>query len=161
MTEQHLDPAPVEPIAYDLVRLSFAIADRTNAHVGEAMAELNLTPTLANTLWHLDPARGDPSMGELAGRLSVDPSTITSLADKLERLGLLTREVDAGNRRVKTLVLTDAGRDTRRRLVVAMTTGSPTARLNSDEQRTLHALLSKAIGDSEPDEQPVDDDCVD
>jgi DNA-binding MarR family transcriptional regulator len=134
-----------EPLIYSLVDLSFAIADRTNALVADVMTELQLTPSLANALWHLDPQRPWPSMRQLAARLRCDPSTITFIADRLEERNLLTRRVDASNRRVKTLVLTDAGRRTRHRLVAAMATRSPIAQLSPTEQSQLHQLLSKAI----------------
>ena len=136
----------VEPLIYDLVYLSFAVADRTHALVGEVMTDLQLTPSLANALWHLDPRQGSPSMRQLADRLAVDPSTITFIADRLEDRGLLTRVVDASNRRVKTLVLTESGAQTRRSLVEAMATRSPIAHLDPTEQHQLHQLLAKALG---------------
>jgi DNA-binding MarR family transcriptional regulator len=139
-------PQSVEPLIYDLVYLSFAVADRTHALVGEVMTDLQLTHSLANALWHLDPRQGSPSMRQLADRLAVDPSTITFIADRLEDRGLLTRVVDASNRRVKTLVLTEAGAQTRRSLVEAMATRSPIAHLDPTEQRQLHQLLAKALG---------------
>jgi DNA-binding MarR family transcriptional regulator len=139
-------PQSVEPLIYDLVYLSFAVADRTHALVGEVMTDLQLTHSLANALWHLDPRQGSPSMRQLADRLAVDPSTITFIADRLEDRGLLTRVVDASNRRVKTLVLTEAGAQTRRSLVEAMATRSPIAHLDPTEQHQLHQLLAKALG---------------
>jgi DNA-binding MarR family transcriptional regulator len=139
-------PQSVEPLIYDLVSLSFAVAERTHALVGDVMTDLKLTPSLANALWHLDPRQGSPSMRQLADRLAVDPSTITFIADRLEDRGLLTREVDASNRRVKTLVLTEAGMQTRRDLVDAMATRSPIAHLDPTEQHQLHNLLAKALG---------------
>jgi DNA-binding MarR family transcriptional regulator len=135
-----------EPLIYDLVSLSFAVAERTHALVGDVMTDLKLTPSLANALWHLDPRQGSPSMRQLADRLTVDPSTITFIADRLEDRGLLTREVEASNRRVKTLVLTEAGMQTRRDLVDAMATRSPIAHLDPTEQHQLHHLMAKALG---------------
>ena len=139
-------PPSVEPLIYELVSLSFAVADRTQALVGDVMTDLQLTPSLANALWHLDPRQGSPSMRQLADRLAVDPSTITFIADRLEDRGLLTRVVDASNRRVKTLVLTESGAQTRRSLVEAMATRSPIAHLDPTEQHQLHQLLAKALG---------------
>jgi DNA-binding MarR family transcriptional regulator len=86
-------------------------------------------------------------MRELARSLRCDPSTVTFLADRLEQRGLVTRTVDPANRRVKILALTDSGHQARRRLVEAMTAGSPLARLTPDDQRSLRTLLSKAMGD--------------
>jgi MarR family transcriptional regulator, organic hydroperoxide resistance regulator len=105
-----------------LVALTFGVADRTNALIADVLAELDLTTSLANALWQLDPEATAPSMRELAATLRCDPSTVTFLADRLEERKLVNRHVDAGNRRVKTLVLTPKGREARRRLVHAMAT---------------------------------------
>ncbi len=48
-------------------------------------------------------------MGDMADRMSVDASYVTSLADRLEDLGFVVREPSSSDRRVKRLVLTPAG----------------------------------------------------
>ncbi|MDT0264158.1 MarR family winged helix-turn-helix transcriptional regulator [Jatrophihabitans lederbergiae] len=138
-------PAADEPLIYELVDLSLALADHTQALVQDVMSELNLTPTLANALWHLGACAPDPPMSKLAARLRRDPSTITFLADRLQERGLLVRDVDPQNRRTKILHLTDAGRITRRALVEAMATRSPIAHLSDKDQRHLHDLLARAM----------------
>ncbi len=138
-------PAADEPLIYELVDLSLALADRTQALVLDVMSELNLTPALANALWHLGACAPDPPMSQLAARLRRDPSTITFLADRLQERGLLVRDVDPHNRRTKILHLTAAGRMTRRALVEAMATRSPIARLSDEDQRHLHDLLTRAM----------------
>lgn len=138
-------PAADEPLIYELVDLSLALADRTQALVQDVMSELNLTPALANALWHVGAREPDPPMSELAARLRRDPSTITFLADRLQERGLLVRDVDPQNRRAKILRLTDAGRRTRRALVDAMATRSPIAHLSDQDQRHLHELLARAM----------------
>lgn len=132
---------------YHLIDLTLALADRTQALIGEVLAELDLTHALAGAVWQLGAARTPPSMRELARGLRCDPSTVTFLADRLERHGLATRTVAPGNRRVKLLALTDQGHQVRRRLVAAMVAGSPLGRLSLDEQRRLRALLAKAMSD--------------
>jgi DNA-binding MarR family transcriptional regulator len=138
-------PAANEPLIYELVDLSLALADRTQALVQDVMSELNLTPALANALWHLGACAPDPPMSTLAAKLRRDPSTITFLADRLQERGLLVRDVDPQNRRAKILHLTDAGRRTRRALVEAMATRSPIAHLSGKDQRQLHHLLARAM----------------
>ncbi len=103
-----------EPLIYEVADLSLALADRTQALVQDVMSEVNLTPALANALWHVGACAPDPPMSELAAKLRRDPSTITFLADRLQERGLLVRDVDPQNRRTKILHLTDAGRMTRR-----------------------------------------------
>ncbi|MFI7452915.1 MarR family winged helix-turn-helix transcriptional regulator [Nonomuraea sp. NPDC049714] len=132
---------------YDLIDLTLGLAERTHALITEVLAELDLTHALANAIWQLGGTRTPPSMRELARGLRCDPSTVTFLADRLEQRGLVTRTVDPTNRRVKILALTDSGHQARRRLVEAMTAGSPLARLAPDEQHSLRTLLSKAMGD--------------
>lgn len=134
-----------EPLIYALLDLSFAVADRTQELVQDVMKELNLTPALANALWHLGSGGPDPSMRQLATRLRCDPSTVTFLADRLQDRALLSREVNPDNRRTKILRLTDTGRATRQALVAAMATRSPIAHLNAEDQRHLHNLLSRAL----------------
>lgn len=61
-------------------------------------------------LWHLRHAPSI-SVGALAQRMFLHPSTVTRLADGLEAKGLLRRERDATDRRVVHLELTAAGRE--------------------------------------------------
>src|SRR5919204_3339028 len=49
-------------------------------------------------------------MGELAKRLACDNSNVTWITDRLEERGLVQRQPAPGDRRVRLLVLTDAGR---------------------------------------------------
>jgi DNA-binding MarR family transcriptional regulator len=87
----------------------------------------------ARALWALDPVRfklwtdrkltmpqvrilfllveqGDQSAGELAEYLSVSPSTITGITDRLTRQGLIERRDDPRDRRLVRLCLTPEGR---------------------------------------------------
>jgi MarR family transcriptional regulator, organic hydroperoxide resistance regulator len=134
-----------EPLIYSLLELTRTLATRTETLLADVMAELDLTQPLADALWQLDPAAPPPAMRELAARLRCDPSTVTFLADRLEAKGLVTRQVDPHNRRVKTLHLTPQGLHARRSLVNAMATRSPMAGLSPDDQRRLHRLLVRAI----------------
>jgi len=96
-------------------------------------------------LWQLNPREAAPSMREMAAKLGCDPSTVTFLADRLEERDLVERKVNPANRRSTALVLTPEGARVRRRLVEAMATRSPMARLSVVEQQQLHQLLSKAM----------------
>jgi DNA-binding MarR family transcriptional regulator len=60
-------------------------------------------------LWHL---RTSPVLAirELAERMFLHPSSVTRLADGLERKGLVARSRDGADRRVVYLCLTDEGR---------------------------------------------------
>ena len=72
-------------------------------------ARLQLSPGVIKTLMRLSKQDG-VSMGEMARGIGVDPSYITALVDDLDTRGLARREPAPYDRRVKIIVLTDAGR---------------------------------------------------
>jgi DNA-binding MarR family transcriptional regulator len=136
---------PVNPaLLYALISMTFDMAAQTKALIAGVLTELNLTHSLANALWLMEPDGPAPNMSELADRLHCDRSTITFIADRLEELDLINRKVDPANRRVKTLVLTAKGRRVRQRLVAEMSTQTPLAKLSEEERQQLHALFTKA-----------------
>ena len=86
-------------------------------------------------------------MGEVADELGYDASHITALVDRLESLGLVERQGDPHDRRVKRIVLTPAGR----RRVTAFERrvfGVPElfAGLTPSQLRQLSVLLRRAVG---------------
>ena len=62
-----------------------------------------------DVLVQLVEAGGRRTMGNLASALLISPSNCSRLVDRLAAEGLVRREVDAADRRVKHAVLTDAG----------------------------------------------------
>ena len=134
-----------ESLTYQLLRLVHAMDGATDAAIDDVLTELGITHVLADALWQLDPAAPPPSMRQMAARLHCDPSTVTFLADRLERLGYVARAAVPGDRRTRALHLTDDGLAARRRLVEAATTRTPLAHLTDAEQRRLHALLTRAM----------------
>lgn len=54
---------------------------------------------------------GELTMGQLGQRLMVSGGNITGLTDRLAADGLVRREVDASDRRVQKVILTNEGRD--------------------------------------------------
>jgi MarR family transcriptional regulator, organic hydroperoxide resistance regulator len=134
-----------ELLTYQLLRLVHAMDGETNAGIHDVLADLQLTHSLADALWQLDPAAAPPSMRQMAIRLHCDPSTVTFLADRLEQLSYVTREPVPGDRRTKALHLTDQGREARRRLVHAASARTPIARLTETEKKRLHVLMTKAM----------------
>lgn len=111
----------------------------------ETLVELELTDALADALWHLDPALGPLSRRELADRLRCDPSNVTFLVDRLERKRLVARTRVTGDRRVRALVLTAAGRQARRRLVTTLARSSMFGTLTTTQQRQLADLLGRCV----------------
>lgn len=121
----------------------------------ERMAELgvrtSLSPGVIKTLVRLAKADG-VSMGEMARGFGVDPSYITALVDDLDRHGLARREAAPDDRRVKIIVLTDAGRALAEEIdAVLSVPPAAFAALSQTELRQLRDLLDKVLaagGDS-------------
>jgi DNA-binding MarR family transcriptional regulator len=90
-----------------LVEAFLAVMHRLGRHFFERSAEFDLSPQLAKAFGEL---REPLSMGELAERLFCDASNVTGIVDRLEDKGLVERQPDPDDRRVKRLVLTASGR---------------------------------------------------
>lgn len=54
--------------------------------------------------------RSDARIGDLAGEAAITPSTATRILDTLERRALIRRRREPGDRRVVTVTLTERGR---------------------------------------------------
>lgn len=84
-----------------IARLARRLRQQDNTGLGPTM-----TAALSSIAKH-----GGPTHGELATMERLAPPTITSIVDKLEKLGFVTREVDAADRRVTRIRATPAGID--------------------------------------------------
>lgn len=121
------------------------MAERQQAYYAVCAAEFDLTAAQSKVLMSLRPGEAVPMRG-LADRVGSDPSNLTGLVDKLEARGALRRDVDAHDRRVKTLRLTEAGESLRDRFWQRLTgDAGPIAPLNPTQVRQLRDLLSAAL----------------
>jgi MarR family transcriptional regulator, organic hydroperoxide resistance regulator len=85
-------------------------------------------------------------MSDLAQSLFCDNSNVTGIVDRLEERGLVRREAAKGDRRVKLLVLTDAGERMRLEITMRMAEPpAPIASLSDEDQRTLRDILKRAL----------------
>jgi DNA-binding MarR family transcriptional regulator len=136
-------PAAAREIWTLLVELS--MSHMRERFIG-TVTELELSPPQAHALKVLRP--GHPiAMRELADGLHCDPSNITGIVDRLEARGLVERGAAAGDRRVKTLLLTGRGMELRARLLDRLSEPPPAiAALTVDEQRLLRDLLRRVVG---------------
>jgi DNA-binding MarR family transcriptional regulator len=91
----------------DLDKLMGEMMNRLRTLFHARVQRLDLTMPQAITLKLIDEAQ---PMGDLARALSCDASNMTGIADRLEERGLVTRQAVPGDRRVKALALTPAGR---------------------------------------------------
>lgn len=113
-------------------------------HFERAIQPLGLPGPQAKALRLIDGAIG---MKELGARIQCDASFVTAIADGLEERGLVRRETDPADRRVKNLVLTDEGTALRTRLVETLYRDVPGLRgLDDGERDTFLRLLHKMVG---------------
>jgi DNA-binding MarR family transcriptional regulator len=102
-------------------------------------ARHDLTPQQVRLLRTLD---GPISMRACANDRSCDPSNVTGLVDRVERLGLVERVSDPRDRRVRMLVLTAKGRLVRDRVIRDIADGvEQTLGLTAQNRSTVARLL--------------------
>jgi MarR family transcriptional regulator, organic hydroperoxide resistance regulator len=89
----------------------------------------------------------------LAQSLGLDKTTMTSLLDRLEAAGLVTRVQDSRDRRARIPGLTEAGTRVQHELIAARDRAEAgvLSQFNADEQWVLRAMLSRLA------EGPADD----
>ena len=108
-------------------------------------------PPLAwyDLLWGLERSPGERlRMSELADKVVLSRSNLTRLVDRLEEAGLVARERSAEDRRGAYAVLTDAGREMRRRMWPVYQAGIRElfeSHLSDAEAQTLSAVLRRVL----------------
>lgn len=113
---------------------------------------MKLSPGVIKTLMRLAKEDG-VSMGEMARGIGCDPSYITALVDDLDSRGLARREPAPYDRRVKIIVLTDAGRELAFEIdsVLSVPPAALSA-LSPSELRQLSDLLDKVLAAREAEQ---------
>ena len=99
---------------------------------------------------------GPRKMSDLAHALFCDNSNVTGIVDRLEERGLVRREAEEGDRRVRLLVLTEEGEFMRSEITKRMAEPPPAiASLSEKDQRALRDVLKRALdGASEAEDLP-------
>ena len=137
------DPRPSPPVTHDIAEHLFALVDRLHLDFETAVAGFELSSAQAKALRFLAEA-GPVPMRDLATCLRCDASNVTGLVDRLELRGLVERRTSHGDRRVKTLVVTDAGAEIASRMWTQVVTGMVSmAGLAEQEQHALLDLLRR------------------
>jgi DNA-binding MarR family transcriptional regulator len=110
-----------------------------------AVADVDLHPAQAGALLQMEAGVGMP-MHELAAVLGCDNSNVTGIVDRLEARGLVARRPYAQDRRVRHIVLTEAGVELCARVRARMAP-APEAftRLSLVDQRLLRDVLRRAV----------------
>ncbi len=128
--------------ARDTAALLMHVTEQTLHNFEGAAAAFDLTLAQARALLALE---GAAPMRSLAEHLRCDASYVTGIADRLEQRGLVSRSAQAGDRRVKLLLLTSDGRRLRAALQARMLETSPVmVGLDAGERAVLRDLLAKA-----------------
>jgi DNA-binding MarR family transcriptional regulator len=133
----------------EIAGLLVALVGQTATQIEHCARQCELSIVQASALLQID---GSMSMRELSARLGGHASNATGIADRLTARGLVERHEDAGDRRVKRVGLTPAGRDIRAALVTCMESApTPFARLSAAQRTQLRDLLLLALDPADAD----------
>ncbi|HXY93410.1 MAG TPA: MarR family transcriptional regulator [Acidimicrobiia bacterium] len=132
-----------EDLGRALTATFYCLVQRMKQESARRAAEFNMSVAQVRALYEL---REPLAMRELAERLYLDPSNLTALVDRLEELGLVERHADAGDRRVKRLVITAKGSRLGDEIIGAVFDQTPVFDvLGEREQRELLGLLTRLV----------------
>jgi DNA-binding MarR family transcriptional regulator len=136
-------PAAAPGAVFELLGEVYKAFATVSAATVRVFEEFEISESLATLLWSLNPTKPPVSMRELARKLRCDPSNVTLLGDRLEKMGLVERVAYPGDGRVRTLVLTEAGLRLWEEFVARAEETTPLRRLTDAEQQQLGELLAK------------------
>jgi DNA-binding MarR family transcriptional regulator len=110
-----------------------------------SLARRGLAPNDSRGLFSLEP-RTARSMRSLADEWQCDPSNATFIVDRLERLGLASRQPLPSDKRVKLVVLTRKGEKTRTELLQEFHQPPPEFEtLAHADLKTLERIVAKLV----------------
>jgi DNA-binding MarR family transcriptional regulator len=127
-------------------QLLFRLWRASHTHTTAVLQSIGLTPALFSVLNYLRVREGAIQQ-QIGSAMGIDPSTMVSLVDELERAGLAERRPHAQDRRAREVLITPKGRRTpqrARRLAEEVEDGVLQG-LSPAERRRLIALLRKAF----------------
>jgi DNA-binding MarR family transcriptional regulator len=141
------DKPPPEPLASALGFLISWNGQRMAHLFAAALEPLGLRPPHFGviTLIAADPGI---TQQELVGRSTIDPSSMVSILDELEELGIAERRPNPEDRRKHALYLTRRGKATlaKARQIAISVADDALAPLDPRERETLQTLLRKLAG---------------
>jgi DNA-binding MarR family transcriptional regulator len=147
-------PPETEHVAEFAGQLFFRLWRASHTRTAERLESIGLTPALFAVLNVLGPRKG-ATQKEIGSAMGIDPSTMVSLIDELERAGLATRRPHPTDRRAREVVITPKGRRAheRARRLALQVEDEVLGGLTASQRRELLKLLHRAL-DSAP-EQPL------
>lgn len=136
----------------DILDALATLVKRAGAAGHAIAAGLGIAPPDLLALFKLD---GPLPMKELAQRMGVDASFVTSVTDTLEQRGFVRREPCQRDRRVKNLVLTPDGIAAKERMMAQIAATMPWCHaLDDAERRCFLTLLKKMLDVPDPAHAP-------
>ncbi|MGA8114878.1 MAG: MarR family transcriptional regulator [Actinocatenispora sp.] len=109
----------------------------------ESVAEFGVSAGDLKALMRLAPGQGEP-MRALARMWRCDASTVTWIVDRLEKQGLVERQAHHADRRVKVVVLSEAGERLRTRLTdLFYRPPAVLSELSRSDLQALHRLVRR------------------
>jgi MarR family transcriptional regulator, lower aerobic nicotinate degradation pathway regulator len=132
-------------------QLFFRLWRASHTRIAEALQSIDLTPALFSVLNFLA-AREAAIQLEIATAMGIDPSTIVSLVDELERAGLAQRRPHPKDRRAREVAITPKGRRLleRGRQMASQVEDDVLQGLTATERRDLLSLLRRALDSAPP-----------
>jgi DNA-binding MarR family transcriptional regulator len=132
-------------------QLFFRLWRASHTRTAAALETIGLTPPLFAILNYLQAHEGAIQQ-QVGSAMGIDPSTMVSLVDQLERAGLAKRRPHERDRRARELLLTSKGQRIlkRARELAKEVEGDILQGLSGAEREQLVALLRKAFAAAPP-----------
>ena len=132
-------------------QLFFRLWRASHTRIADALKSVGLTPALFGLLNVLG-AREGAIQQELSSAMGIDPSTMVSLIDELEKAGLAKRRPHPTDRRAREVVITAKGRRVleRARRLATQVEDDVLGGLTAAERRQLLTLLRRALRSAPP-----------
>ena len=145
------DPSAEIEVAEFAGQLFFRLWRASHTQTAAALQSIGLTPALLAVLNYLR-AREGAIQQQIGTAMGIDPSTMVSLVDQLERAGLAKRRPHPHDRRAREVLITPKGRRTlkRARELAEEVEGDVLQGLSPAERHQLVTLLRKAFAASPP-----------
>lgn len=136
---------PSMDLAREVYNLLFQHFECEHRNWSAACREFGMTLPQAHLLRRLAPAM-PMKMNGLADALDCDASNITGLVDKLEMRGLIQRQLERGDRRVKMIALTRPGIKFRAKLLKRLSEPSAAVtRLSLTDKKSLRRIVKQML----------------
>jgi DNA-binding MarR family transcriptional regulator len=132
-------------------QLFFRLWRASHTQTAATLQSIGLTPALFAVLNYLR-AREGAIQQQIGSAMGIDPSTMVSLVDQLERAGLAKRRPQPQDRRAREVLITPKGRRTlkRARELAEEVEDDVLQGLSPAERRQLVTLLRKAFAAAPP-----------